>query len=123
MDGEVMITLYDMGDKYRYVDSEDITTIRSKTYFGKGSAMYDDQVKHMVEQGLAEIKPYSEFKPHYVESRKSSLEDGGYGYMDQQLEMLFDKIEILGGPSDANILESIRNWYRHIEDVRNKYKK
>jgi len=71
-----------------------------------------------VESGEYEIIDGSEYEEDYIEKRVKKQDDGGYGGINEQLSLLYDKIAELGSPTDANLLEGLRFWYNHINTVK-----
>lgn len=84
-----MIDVFESKDEYLVVDSSDRKSLAKPQRFVKEPA-----IKHfalLVAKGSHQIKPFSEYVPHWLAKRNMSIADGGRGTIEEQLEMLGEK--------------------------------
>jgi len=70
----------------------------------------DNRHYHMVQEDIADgasVIPYVEPEPHWIDKRLTNKENGGYGSIGEQLDMLYwDK------------KNGTDNWEKHIDKVK-----
>ena len=105
-------TLYEYPDRYRIINNKyEIADRKRPRYFMK-SEFPPERIEELIESGDFEVKPSSEYVADWQEKRCCKLEDGGYGTISQQLELLHDKCKELG------IIEGIQYWLDHQDTVK-----
>jgi len=111
-----MIKLYEDTLRYRVIDPADPYSDIMPKYINK-LRIPPTYIQDLVDAGTHEVHPIANYVKTWKENRLSNIAGGGYGTINEQLEMLYDKSEELG------ITPGIQYWLDHQTTVKTNFPK